>query len=326
LALKWVAAVIALLFLALVPQLLTGYWIRVLTGALMFVVFTSSLNLIVGFAGYAAFGNVVFFGVGAYVAGIAAAHLQASMALSIMIAALAGTGLALLLGYPLMRIKGGYFAIATLALNEGMKQVAYNLEVTGGGRGMSMPISPHSPETVYGSIYYQMFILFLVCVATIWIISRIPFGLAIRALRDQEDAAEVMGINTTIYKMLTWAISAFFTALTGGIWAYWISFFEPHTAFDIMISVKGFVMMLMGGMGTIFGPILGAFFLEIVSEVIWGAFAEIHRLILGVIVVLAVLLIPEGLVGLGGRHWQPPSYLRPFLRAPKREGRNTDAA
>jgi branched-chain amino acid transport system permease protein len=314
------AATVVLVFLALVPQLLSGYWIRVITGALMFVVITSSLNLIVGYAGYAAFGNVVFFGLGAYAAGIAATHFQASMPVSIIIAALVGTGFSLLFGYPLMRIKGGYFAIATLALNEAMKQVVYNLEITGGGRGMSMPISPHSSQAVYSNIYYQMFALLLVCVGSIWVISRIPFGLAIRALRDQEDAAEVMGIDTTVYRMLAWAISAFFMALTGGIWAFWISFFEPHTAFDIMISVKAFVMMLLGGMGTIFGPVFGAFLLEIVSEVIWGTFAEVHRLVFGLIVVFAVLLMPEGLMSLGGKRWQLPPSLRLFLRPPQSEG------
>jgi len=270
----------------------------------MMTVVTASINLMVGFAGYPAFGNVVFFGVGAYVAGIMATVVGASPVVAIPVAALVAAIYALILGYPILRLKGGYFAIATLGINEATRLVVTNLGITGGGRGMTMPIVDLAPTVIYGAVYYYMLAIMVATVATIGILANRPFGFALRALRDEEEAAKVMGINTTWFKMLAWAISAFFTALVGAGWAYWIAFFEPASAFDVMIAVKGFLMMLLGGTGTVFGPVLGSFFVEILSEVIWGKFLNVHRLVLGVLIVIIIVALPMGLPGLFQRRWR----------------------
>jgi branched-chain amino acid transport system permease protein len=144
-------------------------------------------------------------------------------------------------------------------------------------------------------IYYFMFAAAILTVVTIAVLVNRPFGFALCALRDDEDAAKVMGINTTWYKTLAWMISAFFTALAGAGWAYWIAFFEPSSAFDIMIALKAFVMMLLGGTGTVFGPVVGAFLVEIFSELIWGRFLNLHLFVLGVLIVLIIILLPTGL-------------------------------
>ncbi|MBI2317493.1 MAG: branched-chain amino acid ABC transporter permease [Betaproteobacteria bacterium] len=285
----------AVIALSLGPLLLSGYWVRVLTSVFMMTVVTASINLMVGFAGYPAFGNVVFFGVGAYVAGIMAGVAHAPPAVAIPIAGLAAAGYALILGYPILRLKGGYFAIATLGINEATRLVVNNLEITGGGRGMTMPIVDLPSATIYGAIYYYMLAIMVATVATIGILANRPFGFALRALRDEEEAAKVIGVNTTWFKMLSWAISAFFTALVGAGWAYWIAFFEPASAFDIMIAVKGFLMMLLGGTGTVLGPVAGSFFVEILSEVIWGEFLNVHRLVLGALIVFIIITLPTGL-------------------------------
>lgn len=291
--------VVAMLGFAIGPLFLSGYWVRVLTSAFMFTVVTASLNLIVGFAGYPAFGNVVFFGVGAYTAGILSVHLQVPPPLAILAAGIVAAIYAILLGLPILRLRGGYFAIATLGINEATLQIVTNLQITGGAKGMTMPNFDLTPPVVYGIVYYFMFTLMLACIGTVAFISRHPFGYALRALRDEEEAAKVMGINTTWYKTIAWAISAFFTSLAGAGWAYWLSYFEPRTAFDVMIAVKGFVMMLLGGMGTILGPIIGSLFLEILSELVWGSFTEIHRLVLGALIVFTIIVLPNGLLAIG---------------------------
>ena len=291
----WIAGAVALVVLILGPVFLAGYWVRVLTGVFMMTVVTAGINLMVGFAGYPAFGNVVFFGVGAYAAGIMATVVGASPVVAIPVAALVAVIYALILGYPILRLKGGYFAIATLGINEATRLVVTNLGITGGGRGMTMPIVDLPPTGLYGAVDYYMLAAMVVTVATISILANRPFGFALRALRDEEEAAKVMGINTTWCKMLAWAISACFTAIVGAGWAYWIAFFEPASAFDVMIAVKGFLMMLMGGTGTVFGPVVGSFFVEILSEVIWGEFLNIHRLVLGGLIVFIIVALPTGL-------------------------------
>ncbi len=290
-----ILALAALVILTLMPFAISGYWIRVLTGVYMMIIVTAGINLMVGFAGYPAFGNVVFFGVGAYVAGIMATVVGAPPVVAIPVAAMTAAIYALILGYPILRLRGGYFAIATLGINEATRLVVTNIEITGGGRGMTMPIIDLPSETLYGIIYYFMLAAAISTVATIAVLVNRPFGYALRALRDDEDAAKVMGINTTWYKILAWMISAFFTALAGAGWAYWIAFFEPGSAFDIMIALKAFVMMLLGGTGTILGPVVGGFLVEIFSELIWGRFLNLHLLVLGVLIVLIIILLPTGL-------------------------------
>lgn len=300
-----ILALAVLVILALIPVTLSGYWIRVLTGVYMMTIVTASINLMVGYAGYPAFGNVVFFGVGAYIAGIMATVVGAPPVAAIAVGALAAALYALVLGYPILRLRGGYFAIATLGINEATRLIVTNLEITGGGRGMTMPIVELSSATLYGIIYYFMLAAMVATVGTIAILVNCPFGFALRALRDDEDAAKVMGINTTWYKMLAWMISAFFTALAGAGWAYWIAFFEPNSAFDIMIALKAFVMMLLGGTGTILGPVTGSFLVEIFSELIWARFLNVHLLVLGVLIVVIIVLLPTGLPALLRRFSDP---------------------
>jgi branched-chain amino acid transport system permease protein len=297
-------AAVVLLALALGPLVLSGYWVRVLTSAFMMTVVTAGINLMVGFAGYPAFGNVVFFGVGAYAAGIMATAVGAPPLVAIPVAALAATLYALILGYPILRLKGGYFAIATLGINEATRLVVTNLDITGGGRGVTMPIIDLPPPIIYGAIYYYMLIAMVAAIVTIGVLANRPFGFALCALRDDQEAARVMGIDTTRLKMTAWAISAFFTALVGAGWAYWIAFFEPASAFDVMIAIKGFLMMLMGGTGTVFGPVVGSFFVEMLSEVIWGNFLNVHRLVLGALIVFIIIALPTGFPGLTQGRWR----------------------
>ena len=129
-------------------------------------------------------------------------------------------------------------------------------------------------------------------------LARSRFGYALRALKDSDAGAQAMGINTTRTRVVAWMLSAAVTGLVGGIWAYWLTFIEVGSAFDIGISVKGYIMMLMGGMGTVVGPVLGAVFFELLATLIWSRFGAIHNLVLGILVCVVVITIPKGLLAL----------------------------
>jgi branched-chain amino acid transport system permease protein len=303
-ALPWLCGAVLLTVVVAAPFLVGNYWLRILTSIFMYAVVTQGLNVIVGFAGYHAFGNSVFFGIGAYAVGVAMA-LGLPFAASVPLGALVPALAAMLLGWPLLRLKGHYFAIATVALNMAMGSLIINVGgVTGGAMGLPLPLSSLSPDALYTVIYFLMLGAMLIATLTTWWLRNSALGYALRALRDSEQSAEVRGINTTLMKIIAWAISAALTGLAGGIWAYWITFIEPGSAFDIGVSVKGYIMMLIGGMGTVLGPVIGAVFLEAFATIIWGQFLQIHLLMLGLLIIIVVMTIPEGILHYTQKLWR----------------------
>jgi branched-chain amino acid transport system permease protein len=296
LALPWLFGAAFLALAVVTPFLVGNYWMRVITSVYMFAVVAQGLNVIVGFAGYHAFGNSVFFGIGAYASGVAIT-LGVPVFAAVPLAVGVSFAAACLIGWPLLRLKGHYFAIATVALNMAMIDFIINVGgVTGGAQGLPLPLSDISPDALYTAIYFVMLAAMIAATLIVWWLSRSPLGYALRALKDSEQGAEVMGIDTTKAKILAWAISAGMTGCAGAIWGYWINFIEPGTAFDIGISVQAYIMMILGGMGTVLGPLIGAVFLETATTVIWGEFQKIHLLILGGLIVVVVMVIPQGIV------------------------------
>jgi branched-chain amino acid transport system permease protein len=285
------------LALILVPFVVQGYWLRVVTGIFMFATITCALNFIAGFAGYAAFGNVVFMGIGAYTTAILMVKAGVLWWIGVIAGAVLSAAFAILLGLPILRLRGHYFAICTLGVNEAVKQFTLIWEnLTEGGMGITLPLSSLEINVFNNLIYFIMFGILLACFLSSYFVSKNRIGYALRAIRANEDAAEMSGIRTTYYKIVAWAISAFFTGLIGGVYAYWFTFIEPANVFDIMIAVKAFVMMMLGGAGTVLGPILGATVLELVSELVWGEFLTVHMLIFGGIIILVVLFLPSGIM------------------------------
>ena len=297
----WVAIVLGLIVLCVVPLGISAYWLRVLTTVLMYVIITQGLNVIVGITGYHAFGNGVFFGVGAYACGAA---MAADMPFAIgLVAAIAVPMLcALVLGWPILRLRGHYFAIATVALNLAAIQIIIQIGgITGGAQGLALPLSSWEPKPLYIAIYYLMLAGAVLATAIVALLLKLPLGFALRAIRDSERAAAVMGIDTTKAKVYAWAISAGLTGFAGGVWAYWITFIEPSSAFDPGVGVKAYIMLIIGGMGSILGPVIGAFVMEIVSTLVWGGFLKAHQLILGLLIIVICLVAPNGIIDAGAR-------------------------
>jgi branched-chain amino acid transport system permease protein len=216
---------------------------------------------------------------------------------------------ALILGWPILRLKGHYFAIATVALNLAAIQIIIQIGgITGGAQGLALPLSTWEPKPLYVAIYYLMLAGAVVSTAIVALLLKLPLGFALRAIRDSERAAAVMGIDTTRAKVFAWAISAGMTGFAGGVWAYWITFIEPSSAFDPGVGVKAYIMLIIGGMGSILGPVIGAFVLEIVSTLVWGGFLKAHQLILGLLIVVICIVAPNGIIDAGARlarSWRP---------------------
>jgi branched-chain amino acid transport system permease protein len=297
----WAVVAAGLIVLCVAPLGISPYWLRVLTSVLMYVIITQGLNVIVGITGYHAFGNGVFFGIGAYTCGACMAG-GLPFAIGVAGAIVVSAACALMLGWPILRLRGHYFAIATVALNLAAVQIIIQIGgITGGAQGLALPLSTWEPKPLYVAIYYLMLVGAVVSTAIVALLLKLPLGFALRAIRDSERAAAVMGINTTKAKVFAWAISAAMTGFAGGVWAYWITFIEPSSAFDPGVGVKAYIMLIIGGMGSVLGPVIGAFTLEIVSTLVWSGFLKAHQLILGVLIVVICIVAPNGIIDAGAR-------------------------
>jgi branched-chain amino acid transport system permease protein len=292
------------------PFSLYCLWIRLLTSIFLYAILAQGLNIIAGFTGYAAFGNMIFFGLGGYTVGILMVKAGISFFPSMMAAGVVGIIAAILIGMPLLRLKGHYFALASLGAAEAVRQIMDNLtDLCGGAMGLTLPQMAGKPAQVNLSFYYLIFSLLLIFFAATYTISKNRLGYALKAIKANEEAADAMGINTTLYKIVAWAISGLFTAIAGGIYAYWFTFIEPATVFDVMIVVKLFVILLLGGAGTVMGPLYGAFIFEGISEIVWSRFLNLHMGILGIIVILIVFFIPNGLIDMVRRGFRLKTIL-----------------
>ncbi len=296
---KLISIIISVAILSLLPFLVTGFWVRLLTNIFMFAILASALNIISGFTGYAAFGNMVFFGVGAYTVAVLMNKYHFSFISSFIAAGFISILLALILGFLLLRLKGHYFALGTLGAAEAIKYIIDNLtELTGGAQGITIPSMKGGPFLINISFYFIMFALLVIIVIFTWWLSKSRLGYTFKAIRANEEAASVMGINTTIYKIVAWSLAGLFTGLAGAIYAYWFSYIDPPTVFDVMWVVRMFVIILIGGAGTVFGPVIGAFLLEGLSELVWSNFLNLHLGILGILIIITILIIPNGLASL----------------------------
>ncbi len=292
---KYIFGAIIFLILLGLPLITTGYITRLFTHILMYAVLAEATNMIMGFTGLVPFGNVVFFGIGAYTTGILM-NAGFNFFLSFLIGGILCFLFPIVIGHPILKMKGHYFAVATMGISEGVKQIVTNMGLTGGGSGLSLPqLYLESINAVYNFFYYLMLLMLLITITVTIIIVKSKLGYALRAIQASEEGAKSIGINTANFKMLIWSISAFFTGLTGGIFAFWMTYIDPNSVFDIVISVKFIIMTLIGGAGTIFGPIIGAFFIESISELVWSNFLLFHLAVLGSIIVVVIIFMPKGL-------------------------------
>ena len=287
------ALVVVVVALAVYPGVGTGYGVRFMMQLFMWIVLAGSWNLISGLTGYVSFGHVAFFGTGAYTAGLLIARAGWPW---LPAAAAGGVGagvLALVIGYPCLRLKGPYFAIAMLGLNEVLRAlVSYFEAFTGGGFGLSLPALDASRP-----LYYVMALCALAVVALTFGIITSRFGLRLMTIREDEIAAEAMGIDTARHKLYAFLLSAVGPGIAGGLVARDQGFIEPVNVFPLATTITMIVMVLFGGKGTVWGPVVGAVLLTVFQEMVWARFLYLHQLLFGGIIVAVVLLMPRGVLG-----------------------------
>lgn len=281
--------VVVVAVLAALPLFGSDVLIQFGINALLLATLAQGWNIIGGYTGYASFGNSVFYGLGSYGVAIAMVQWNLPFAVGMIFGAVLAVVFAFLLGIPVLRLKGHYFAIATLGLAQVMSAIVSNISLAGQNIGLVLP--PLNDD----HLFYELSLgLLIIATLTVFWLTRSRFGFGLIAIRENEEGAAVMGVNTTLYKVLAFALSGVFTALAGGIHAYWITFLDPDSAFDISLNVKMIIMAVFGGPGTVFGPVLGAFVLSAVSEVLSSEVTNLAGLFFGVVVVAAVVLMPRG--------------------------------
>jgi len=279
--------------LVVVPFFLTGYRLRFLTWLLMWIGLASSWNLFSGYTGYINFGPVAFFGLGAYGTAVLMVKAGISFFPALLAAALLAGIIAFIVGLPTLRLRGAYFAIATLAFSEATRSLTLILSgLTEGGKGLMLPISNNA--------YFCYFVILGLTgalIATVALIQRTRFGITLVSIREDEVASQVLGVNTFLNKLAAFGLSGVFLALYGGIYAYWQTFIEPGEVFNVLYSVQMLVMTFLGGSGTVLGPIAGAIILGTMTEYLWATFTYVYLIFVGLLIVATVLFLPDGAWG-----------------------------
>jgi len=315
-----------------VPLLADRLWFRIATIIAMFVVMATAWNIIGGITGYAAFGNVAFFGIGAYTTGMLVAKAKWPFLVALPLAPLFSAAFAALVGLPLLRLRGHYFAVASLGVGVAVGELVQNIDyggqpLFGGASGLFLPIYSINNRGLY--FFYLMVAAAAISIAVTWWVLRSRFGYGLIAIRENEEAAAVLGVNTTAYKVAAFALAAALTGLAGGIFSQWNVFINQDNAFPIEYNVQMILMALLGGTGTVFGPAIGAVLLQLLIQFLGGSLPItfdiplvseaarpiVAQIILGLLLVGVVIFVPRGVIDFfGGRSRLSLSYLRRSLR------------
>ncbi len=269
----------------------------------MLVTLASSINIIMGYTGYVSFGHIVFFGLGGYFA-FYLMQIQGWHFLAALVAAAVPSALiALLIGVPILRLRGAYFALATVGINEATKTAINNFEPFGGAVGMFFNFSIYAQ---YGGAkaagelaYYVMTIIAISTIAASYAIKRSKFGLALMAIREDQDVAMVVGVDPARAKVMAYVISAAFPAMAGAAFFFKNGIIEPGIAFDLFRSIESLVMVVLGGIGTVAGPIVGAAAYEWLRGFLITnpTLANFQLFLAGLLLLIVVLFVSAGLVG-----------------------------
>ncbi len=279
-----------------------GFYLDLLLFTFMYAAMSVGWNIMGGFAGYVSLGHVGFFGLGSYVAGLLVVHFGIPVFVSApfvgLFVAVAGAGL----GWISLRARGTSFVIVTLTFTYMIQLIALNWRgLTGGSAGLYLPLLDLPGDLVILPFYYSMLILLVVAILVSILIRRTKFGLGLVAIREEEGKADGSGVNTSLYKILAFAISVSFAGVAGALHAQYLNYIDPDLAFELIITLNLIIMCLVGSRGTIWGPVLGAFIIQPLSQYLIylvpsGIAGQVHLVALGVVLVLVVMFLPDGII------------------------------
>ena len=290
------------LFIALPIFVREGFYLDLLLVTFMYAAMSVGWDIMGGYAGYVSLGHVGFFGLGSYVAGLLVVHFGIPVFVSApfvgLFAALVGAGL----GWISLRARGTSFVIVTLTFTYVVQLIALNWRgLTGGSAGLYLPLLDLPGELVILPFYYSMLILLVVAILVSIAIRRSKFGLGLIAIREEEGKADGSGVNTSFYKILAFAISVSFAGAAGALHAQYLNYVDPDLAFELIITLNLIIMTLVGSRGTVWGPVLGAFIIQPLSQYLIyltpsSIAGQVHLVALGVILVLVVMFMPDGII------------------------------
>ncbi|HEV2030119.1 MAG TPA: branched-chain amino acid ABC transporter permease [Candidatus Dormibacteraeota bacterium] len=301
LAIAW--PVLPLVILVALPfNGLNGYLLALLYYTFTYAAMSVGWNIIGGYTGYISLANLGFFGLGSYVAGLMLTHLGWPILLTSPLVGIICALVAAAIGWVALRTRGPSFVIVTLAFTFIVQFLALNLKgITGGSAGLYLPLLTMDPLLLGDLFYYYMLGVLVLAIAVAIGIRRSRFGLGLIAIREDEGKAEGSGVNTSLFKIVAFMISAWFAAVAGAIHAQYLNYVDPDLAFELIIMLYMIVMTLLGSRGTVWGPVLGAFLLFPLQEslVYWvppAIAGEVHLALLGVVLVLVARFMPNGLL------------------------------
>lgn len=277
--------------------------------AAVYIILASNINMLLGYAGYVNFGSIVFFGLGGYFCvWLMSAHGW-PLAAALLTAGIAVSALALLFGLGILRLRGVYFALATIGVNEGVMAFVANFGPWGGSSGIYLspalfkPLG--GPANALWVIYYLLVGIMGLSLYLSYFVKRSKFGVGLLAIGENEDAAAVLGVPTPRYKAAVYSLSAFLPAIAGGLYFFKSAFIQPPDAFDLQLSTETIVVAMLGGQGTVIGPAIGAFLYEQLRGwlLVSPTFSHFQLVIAGGLLLAIVMFAPGGLMGLVYRRW-----------------------
>ena len=293
-----------LVLLLIVPLVLETYWVGLFTEILIFAILAMSLDILLGYTGLPSLGHAGIFGVAAYAVAVLSTSYQASFPVTFIGAILVGTALSAAFGLLVSHVRDVYFLMITLALGMVLWGLGYRwIPVTGGDNGISgIPsleahagFGPGDPE----QFYYVAFVVFALCAGAMALLVRSPFGFTLRGIRENEGRMKSLGFNTWLHCYLSYVTAGLFASVAGVMWAYYNGFVSP-TYLELTASSELFLMVTLGGPGTLIGPVFGAGAIVLLKNVISGI-TERWLLILGAVYIITILAAPQGLWNLGRR-------------------------
>ncbi|MBF0186659.1 MAG: branched-chain amino acid ABC transporter permease [Magnetococcales bacterium] len=277
------------------PMVASPYHLTFLLNLWMMIALAQSWNLISGMTGYVSFGHAAFFGIGSY-AGAIAILAGWPWYLAVVAGAVLAWIVALPLGVLTLRLRGPYFAIAMLGLNELGRIIATLwVDMTEGGDGIAL--HPDLLPSLTANYTLMLILAIISCGMVAWIYNG-RMGLELRAIREGEDVSEMLGVDTVRNKVIAFVLSAIVPGAAGVGYAMFTSYIDPASVFAPVLNIQMIVVVLLGGSGTIWGPVLGAFIVTGLQEVFWAQFPMVHMMLMGTLLIVVILYLPNGILSI----------------------------
>ncbi len=308
---KYVLAVLVVVMAVLATLITDKFYLHIIIMIMFYAAASSAWNIVGGYAGQLSLGHAAFFGIGAYASTLLFINLGVSPWLGMFAGAVLATVIGAVIGYPSFRLRGAFFTLVTIAFAEVMRIVVITAhDFTKGSIGISVPFRPAVENFIFRDTvvyaYLALTLMAIMILVSLWI-ERSRFGYYLAALREDEDAAQALGINTARYKLMAVMLSVFFTAVAGTFYAQYIFYIEPFGVFSLDFSVQLAMMSIIGGLGTVWGPIAGAFLVTPLGELLrarlGGELRGLHLVIYGIVLVIVVIVLPRGIVPMLTERW-----------------------